>query len=153
LICSINIYDQIITFYVSFEDVTQFGVNHLPVCCIMNIQHVVNEWVREDYNNYIFGYRMIWKAVKVEKYKQVLTDEYNTNQFHYFEQCYNTVKLDGVLSIIENAYKCAARETALTKTEAKRSTWKHDKTVAWWDKELQQMDSLINKCLNRYRAK
>jgi len=36
-----------------FKDLTQFGVNHLPVCSEMNVQDVVNEGVREDDTNYI----------------------------------------------------------------------------------------------------
>jgi len=45
----------------------------------MNIRDVINEELREDDNNYISGYRIIWNAEKVEKYKQVLTDENSTN--------------------------------------------------------------------------
>jgi len=73
------------SFYVSFKDVAQFGVDHLPVCCVMNVRNVVNEGVQEDDNNYISGYRIIWNAEKVEKYKQLLTDEYSMNQFNSFE--------------------------------------------------------------------
>jgi len=42
------------------------------------------------------------------------------NQLYSFEQCCSTVNLDGSLNIIENVYKRAARETGMTKTEAKR---------------------------------
>jgi len=115
----------LIHFYVSFEDVTLFGIDHLPVCCIMNVRDVVNDGVREDDNNYISGYRIIWNAEKVEKYKQLLTDEHITNQVHSFEQCCNTINLDGALNTIENVYKRAARDTGITKTKAKRSTWRH----------------------------
>ena len=39
----------------------------------MNVRDVVN--IREDDNNYISGYRIIWNAEKLEIYKQLLTDE------------------------------------------------------------------------------
>ena len=74
---------------------------------------------------------------KVEKYKQLLTDEYSTNQFHSCEQCSNTVNLDGALIIIENVYKRAVRETGMTKIEVKPSTRSHAKAVPWWDSELE----------------
>ena len=72
----------------------------------------------------------------LEIYKQLLTDEYSTNRFHSFEQCCNTVNLDGALNIIENVYKRAVRDTGITKTEGKCSTRRHAKAVPWWDNEL-----------------
>jgi len=138
-----------LNFLCFFEDATQFGIDHFPLYSIMNVQDV-NKGVREDDNDYISGYRIIWDSEKVGKYKQLLTDEYSTNQLHSFEQCYNAVNLDGALNIIENVYKCAARETDMTKAEGKCSTRRHDKTVPWWDIELQQIKSLINKCLTLY---
>ena len=58
----------------------------------------------------------------------------------------------GALNIIENVNKRAPRDKGMTKTEAKRSTRRHAKTVPWWDNELQQIKSLRNKCLNLYGA-
>ena len=89
---------------------------------MMNVRDVVNEGVREYDNNYIYIYIYcsIWNAEKLEISKYLLTDEYSTKLFHYFEQCCNTVNLDGALNIIENVYKRAARETGMIKTEAKR---------------------------------
>jgi len=40
----------------------------------------------------------------------------------------------------------------MTKTEAKHYTPRHAKTVPWWDKELNHIQSLRNKCLHLYRA-
>jgi hypothetical protein len=65
MICSTNIHDWIKSLYVSFEDVTQFGINHLPVCCIMNVRDVASEGGSEGDNNYISSYRIIWNAEKV----------------------------------------------------------------------------------------
>ena len=42
IICSTNIYDWIKNCHVSYEDVTQLGIDHLPVCCLMHIRDVVN---------------------------------------------------------------------------------------------------------------
>ena len=42
----------------------QFGIAHLPVGCVMNTRNVVNDGIREDDNNYISGYRIIWNAKK-----------------------------------------------------------------------------------------
>ena len=67
---------------------------------------------KPDLGIVLFGIQKHWKT-----YKQLLTDEHSTNQFHSFEQCCNTISLDGLLSIIENVYKRAAKETGLTKTE------------------------------------
>ena len=93
--------------------------------------------------------RYSWNSAKCEAFRELLLDNYTTQQLHVFQNALENGDINRAVDVLDIIYKRAADDMKRnTRTSTRKTAPANDE---WWDKDCDMSKKYKNRLLNIYR--